>query len=160
SDRLLVLAVPDATALAGVLDRLQPAGGADRSVMVVGLRAAPGRANSAPLLVLDPATDRGLPTSDSPPPPGRAARVAARPWAIPLLCLAAVLALGALLATWRGGGATRPARAARTLLALTLALPAGYLLASMAEPLAGRLWQSLVSGPPHPGPHAPCAAAS
>ncbi|MDF2742132.1 MAG: hypothetical protein K0S88_3502, partial [Actinomycetia bacterium] len=53
-DRLLVLAVPDSTALAGVLDRLQPAGGAERSVMVAGLRAAPGRANSAPLLVLDP----------------------------------------------------------------------------------------------------------
>jgi len=200
-DRLLVLAVPDATALAGVLDRLQPAGGAERSVMVVGLRAAPGRANSAPLLVLDPTADRGLPTSDSTRRRGLAALedirptvaggasagddgsvirvvpdddnaadatfldrrvaalVAARTWAIPLLCLAAVLALGALLATWRGGGATRPARAARTLLALTLALPAGYLLASMAEPLAARLWQSLASGLPDPGAAARWAAA-
>jgi hypothetical protein len=199
-DRLLVLAVPDATALAGVLDRLQPAGGTGRSVMVVGLRAAPGRANSAPLLVLDPAAGRGLPTSDSTRRRGLAALedirptvaggasdgddgsvirvvpdddnaadatfldrrvaalVAARTWAIPLLCLAAVLALGALVATWRGGG-TRPARAARTLLALTLALPAGYLLASMAEPLAARLWQSLVSGPPDPGAAARWAAA-
>jgi hypothetical protein len=200
-DRLLVLAVPDAAALAGVLDRLQPAGGAGRSVMVVGLRAAPGRANSAPLLVLDPATDRGLPTSDSTRRLGLAAledvrptvagaasadddgsvirvapdeesaadvtfldrRVAAlvdaRTWAIPLLCLAAVLALSALLAVWRGAAAAGPATAARTLLALTLALPPGYLLASMAEPLAARLWELALPGPPDPGAAALWAAA-
>jgi hypothetical protein len=69
-----------------------------------------------------------------------AALVAARTWAIPLLCLAAVLALFALLATWRGRGGERAARTARVLLALTWALPSGYLLASMAEPVAARLW--------------------
>jgi hypothetical protein len=183
-DRLLVLAVPDAAALAGVLDRLQPTGGAERSVMVVGLRAAPGRANAAPLLVLDPALrGGGLPTSDSTRRLGLvaledvrptlaggasagddgsvirttqgaatpaavtrldrrvAALVVARTWAIPLLCLGAVLALFALLATWRGRGGPGPATAARALLALTLALPPGYLVASMAEPLAARLWE-------------------
>jgi hypothetical protein len=177
--RLLVVAVPDAAALAGVLDRLRPAGG---SVMVVGLRAAPGRANAAPLLVFDPALPAGLPTSDStrrlgvvtledvrPTLAGAessgddgsvmrvaadgaaiatvtrldrrvAALVTARTWAIPLLCLAAVLALFALVAVWRGRGGTRSASAARALLALTLALPPGYLVASMAEPPAARLW--------------------
>jgi hypothetical protein len=153
--------------------------------MVLGLRAAPGRANSAPLLVLDPGSGsgsgRGLATSDStrrlglvaledvrPTVAGGgsesegddgsvmrvvghddlaatvlrmdrrvAALVAARTWAIPLLCLAAVLALSALVATWRGRDG---AGAARVLLALTWALPSGYLLASMVEPLAARLW--------------------
>jgi hypothetical protein len=192
-DRLLVVAVPDASALADVLGRLQPAGGAERSVMVVGLRAAPGRANAAPLLVLDPGLRGGLPTSDStrrlglvaledvrPTLAGAAsagddgsviriaegdagtaavtrldrrvaALVAARTWAIPLLCLAAVLALFALVATWRGRGGPRPATAARALLALTLALPPGYLVASMAEPLAARGWAALRPGPPGPG---------
>jgi hypothetical protein len=180
--RLLVVAVPDAAALAGVLDRLRPAGEAGGSVMVVGLRAASGRANAAPLLVFDPALPGGLPTSDStrrlglvtledvrPTLAGAessgddgsviriaadgaatatvtrldqrvAALVTARTWAIPLLCLAAVLALFALVAVWRGRGGTRSASAARALLALTLALPAGYLVASMAEPPAARLW--------------------
>jgi len=206
-DRLLVLAVPDAAALSNVLGRLQPVGGvAAGPVMVLGLRAAPGRASAAPLLVLDPRSGtefdpgarRGLPTSDStrrlglvaledvrPTVAGGgsesegddgsvmwvvehgglpatvlrldrrvAALVAARTWAIPLLCLAAVLALFALVATWRnrggpgdrrGGppvdraGAGAP-RAARGLLALTWALPSGYLLASMGEPVAARLW--------------------
>ncbi|HET6814070.1 MAG TPA: hypothetical protein VFJ69_08685 [Actinomycetota bacterium] len=194
-DRLLVVAVPDATALADVLGRLQPAGGAERSVMVVGLQAAPGRANAAPLLVLDPAVRGGLPTSDSTRRLGLvaledvrptlaggasesagddgsviriaeggaspaavtrldrrvAALVAARTWAIPLLCLAAVLALFALVATWRGRGGPGPASAARALLALTLALPPGYLAASMAEPLAARVWGALRPGPPGPG---------
>jgi hypothetical protein len=194
-DRLLVVAVPDATALADVLGRLQPDGGAERSVMVVGLRAAPGRANAAPLLVLDPAVRGGLPTSDSTRRLGLvaledvrptlaggasesagddgsviriaegdagpaavtrldrrvAALVAARTWAIPLLCLAAVLALFALVATWRGLGGPGPASAARALLALTLALPPGYLAASMAEPLAARVWGALRPGPPGPG---------
>jgi hypothetical protein len=183
-DRLLVVAVPDAAALADVLDRLQPTGGAERSVMVAGLRAAPGRANAAPLLVLAPTLPGGgLPTSDSTRRLGLvaledvrptlaggasagddgsviritegdattaavtrldrrvAALVAARTWAIPLLCLAAVLALFALLATWRGRGGPGPASAARAMLALTLALPPGYLIASMAEPLAARLWE-------------------
>jgi hypothetical protein len=184
-DRLLVLAVPDAAALGNVLGRLQPAGGASGPVMVLGLRAAPGRAGAAPLLVLGSGSGsrRGLPTSDStrrlglvaledvrPTVAGGgseadgddgtvmrvvehgdlpatvlrldrrvAALVAARTWAIPLLCLAAVLALFALVATWRGRPAGAP-RAARVLLALTWALPSGYLLASMAEPLAARLW--------------------
>ena len=192
--RLLVVAVPDATALAGVLGRLRPAGGGDRSVMVLGLRAAPGRANAAPLLVFDPALGGGLPTSDStrrlglvtledvrPTLAGAessgddgsvmrvasddaavatvtrldrrvAALVTARTWAIPLLCLAAVLALFALVAVWRGRGrAAGPASAARALLALTLALPPGYLVASMAEPLAARGWAALQPGPPGPG---------
>jgi hypothetical protein len=192
-DRLLVVAVPDARALADVLSRLQPTGGAERSVMVVGLRAAPGRANAAPLLVLDPAARGGLPTSDAtrrlglvaledvrPTLAGAtsegddgsviriaggdagtaavtrldrrvAALVAARTWAIPLLCLAAVLALFALLATWRGRGGPGPASAARVLLALTLALPPGYLVASMAEPVAARVWAALRPAPPGPG---------
>src|SRR5829696_6403864 len=197
-DRLLVLAVPDAAALADVLGRLEPAGGAAGPVMVVGLRAAPGRANAAPLLVLGAGTAQGLPTSGStrrlglvaledvrPTVAGGgsesegddgsvmrvvehgdlpatvlrmdrrvAALVAARTWAIPLLCLAAVLALFALVATWRprGGPGDRrdgppvdragegAPRAARVLLALTWALPSGYLLASMTEPVAARLW--------------------
>jgi hypothetical protein len=192
-DRLLVVAVPDATALASVLDRLQPTGGVGRSVMVLGLRAAPGRANAAPLLVFDPALRGGLPTSDStrrlglvtledvrPTLAGAesagddgsvmrvaeddaatatvarldrrvAALVTARTWAIPLLCLAAVLALSALLAAWRGRGGTGSASAARTLLALTLALPPGYLVASMAEPLAARVWAAVRPGLPGPG---------
>ena len=192
-DRLLVVAVPDATALANVLDRLRPAAGAGRPVMVLGLRAAPGRANAAPLLVFDPALRGGLPTSDSTRRLGLAtledvrptlagaesagddgsvmrvaedeaaaatatrldrrvaALVTARTWAIPLLCLAAVLALFALLATWRGRGGARSASAARVLLALTLALPAGYLVASMAEPPAARLWAAVRPGPPGPG---------
>jgi hypothetical protein len=188
-DRLLVLAVPDAAALADVLGRLQPVQGATGPVMVVGLRAAPGRANAAPLLVFDPALRGGLPTSDStrrlglvtledvrPTLAGAessvddgsviriardaaasatvtrldrrvAALVTARTWAIPLLCLAAVLALFALLATWRGRGGARSASAARVLLALTLALPPGYLVASMAEPPAARLWAAARPGP-------------
>jgi hypothetical protein len=64
-DRLLVLAVPDAAALADVLGRLQAVEGATGPVVVVGLRAAPGRANAAPLLVLDDGLDGGLPTSGS-----------------------------------------------------------------------------------------------
>jgi hypothetical protein len=193
-DRLLVLAVPDAAALADVLGRLQPAGGVAGPVMVVGLRAAPGRANAAPLLVLGSGSGgrRGLPTSDStrrlglvaledvrPTVAGGgsesdgddgsvmrvvehdavpatvlrldrrvAALVAARTWAIPLLCLAAVLALFALVGTWRGrrGGPGAP-RAARVLLALTWALPSGYLLASMAEPVAARLLAGILREP-------------
>jgi hypothetical protein len=186
--QLLVLAVPDAAALTNVLGRLQPAEGAG-PVMVMGLRAAPGRANAAPLLVLRQPDARGLVTSDStrrlglvaledvrPTVAGGAsagddgtrieladeygptaaitridrrvaALVAARTWAIPLLCLAAVLALFALLAVWRGRGRPgRAATAARVLLALTLALPAGFLVASMAEPVAARAWQALLPG--------------
>ena len=188
--QLLVLAVPDAAALANVLGRLQAAGGVDGPVMVAGLRAAPGRANAAPLLVLGAGSHRGLPTSDStrrlglvaledvrPTVAGGgsesegddgsvmrvvehdavpatvlrldrrvAALVAARTWAILLLCLAAVLALFALLATWRGRRGPGAPRAARALLALTLALPPGYLLASMAEPVAARVWPALLPG--------------
>ena len=155
--------------------------------------AAPGRANAAPLLVLDDRLDV-LPTSGSTRRVGLvaledvrptlaggasdgddgsvirvvadgaatatatrldrrvAALVAARTWAIPLLCLAAVLALAALLAAWRGVGRPgRAASAARTLLALTLALPPGYLVASMAEPLATRLWVAVLPGLRDPG---------
>jgi hypothetical protein len=224
--RLLVVAVPDAAALDRVLGRLRPPGGDGGSVMVVGLRAAPGRANAAPFLLLDPAARRGLPTSGStrrrglvaledvrptvaggtsagddgsairvvPDPAATgdvahldrrvAALVAARTWAIPLLCLAAVLALFALLAVWRaqrrpggrrdaaGGSGERrdavvdrgdhregqvasgvagAAWAARGLLALTLALPPGYLLASMAEPLAARFWATPLDRLSEPG---------
>jgi hypothetical protein len=186
--RLLVLAVPDATALADVAGRLVPAQGAG-PVMVLGLRGAPGRANAAPLLVLRRPDAVGLVTSDSTRRPGLvaledvrptlaggpsagddgtrvelvdesgptaavtridrrvAALVTARTWAIPLLCLAAVLALSALVALWRGRGG-RAASAARALLALTLALPAGYLVASMAEPVAARAWQAVDPGVP------------
>jgi hypothetical protein len=77
------------------------------------------------------------------------ALVAARTLAIPLLALAASLALLALLAAWRsgvrgGGGGWEPA--ARALLALTLALPAGYLAASAAEPTAARTTRALFQG--------------
>jgi hypothetical protein len=186
--QLLVLAVPDEAALADLTGRLQSAEGAG-PVMVVGLRAAPGRANTAPLLVLRQPGARGLVTSGStrrlglvaledvrptlgagpsdgddgtvirlvadPDPAAAATRidrrvaalVAARTWAIPLLCLAAVLALFALVATWRARGSQgRPASAARVLLALTLALPSGYLLASMAEPVAAQAWRALDPG--------------
>jgi hypothetical protein len=183
--QLLVLAVPDAAALHDLVGRLRWDQGAG-PVLVVGLRAAPGLANSAPLLVLEQPGARGLVTSDSTrrlglvaledvrptigggasagddgtrirlavdPDPAAAATgidrrvaalVAARTWAIPLLCLAAVLALFALVATWRARGSPgRPAAAARVLLALTLALPSGYLLASMAEPVAAQAWRAL-----------------
>ncbi len=187
--QLVVLAVPDAAALAEVAGRLVPAEGAG-PVLVVGLGAAPGRANAAPLLVLGQHGSRGLVTSDStrrlglvaledvrPTIAGRpeagddgtrielvddygpqaaitridrrvAALVTARTWAIPLLCLAAVLALSALLATWRNRarGPTGAEGAARSLLALTLSLPSGFLLASMAEPVAARVWQALLPG--------------
>ena len=186
--QLLVLAVPDSVALADVVDRLQPAEGAG-PVMILGLRAAPGRANAAPLLVLRQPDARGLVTSDStrrlglvaledvrPTVAGGleagddgtrielvdeygpaaaitridrrvAALVTARTWAIPLLCLAAVLALFALLAAWRNWtGRSGGVAAARPLLALTLALPSGYLLASMAEPVAAGVWQALLPG--------------
>ena len=186
--QLLVLAVPDATALADVAGRLLPAPGAG-PVMVLGLQAAPGRANAAPLLVLRQPDAVGLVTSsstrrlglvaledvrptlaggpsagddgtpielvDEPGPTAAvtridrrvAALVTARTWAIPLLCLAAVLALFALVAVWRGRDPSgRSASAARVLLALTLALPAGYLAASMAEPVAARAWQAVVPG--------------
>jgi hypothetical protein len=185
---LLVLAVPDAAALADLTGRLQWAEGAG-PVMVLGLRAAPGRANTAPLLVLRQPGAGGLVTSSStrrlglvaledvrptlgvgpsegddgtvirltadPDPVAAATRVdrrvaalvAARTWAIPLLCLAAVLALFALVATWRGRGSPgRAASAARVLLALTLALPSGYLLASMAEPVAAQAWRAFDLG--------------
>jgi hypothetical protein len=183
-----VLAVPDEAALADLTGRLQWAEGAG-PVMVVGLRAAPGRANTALLLVLRQPGAKGLVTSSStrrlglvaledvrptlgvgpsegddgtvirlaadPDPAAAATRVdrrvaalvAARTWAIPLLCLAAVLALFALVATWRGRGSPgRAASAARVLLALTLALPSGYLLASMAEPVAAQVWRGFDPG--------------
>ncbi|HTE71471.1 MAG TPA: hypothetical protein VK942_22420, partial [Actinomycetes bacterium] len=203
-ERLLVAAVPDATALANLLGRFEPTEAAGRSIMVVGLRAAPGRANAAPLLVLQEPPAGGLPTSESTrrlglvaledvrPTVGGggsagddgtviqiagrdgtsaavtrldrrvAALVAARTWAIPVLCLAAVLALFALLAVWRARrrrGTTGPEPIARALLALTLALPPGYLAASMAEPLAAGLWQAFLPGLPDPGTVVPWAVA-
>jgi hypothetical protein len=52
------------------------------------------------------------------------------------------------VATWRGRGPPgRAASAARVLLALTLALPPGYLVASMAEPLAAHFWAAVLPGP-------------
>lgn len=202
-ERLLVAAVPDATALANLLGRFEPTEAAARSIMVVGLRAAPGRANAAPLLVLQEPLAGGLPTSESTrrlglvaledvrPTVGGggsagddgtviqitgrdgtsaavtrldrrvAALVAARTWAIPVLCLAAVLALFALLAVWRARrhGVTGPEPIARALLALTLALPPAYLAASMAEPLAAGLWQAFLPGLPDPGTVVPWAVA-
>ena len=186
--QLLVLAVPDGPALADLAGRLRWDEGAG-PVMVMGLRAAPGLANTAPLVVLEQPGARGLVTSGStrrlglvaledvrptigggpsegddgtrirlaadPDPPAAATRldrrvaalVTARTWAIPLLCLAAVLALFALLAAWRAPGSPgRAAAAARVLLALTLALPSGYLLASMAEPVAAQGWRALDAG--------------
>ena len=78
------------------------------------------------------------------------ALVLARTLAIPLLALVAVLALLALLAAWwarrRGSEPARWERAALWLLALTLALPAGYLAASVAEPLAARAVRALFRG--------------
>jgi hypothetical protein len=78
------------------------------------------------------------------------ALVLARTLAIPLLALAAVLALLALLAAWRARRrGSEPAgweRAALALLALTLALPAGYLAASVAEPLAARAVRAVFRG--------------
>jgi hypothetical protein len=204
--QLLVLAVPDAPALADVMNRVRPAAGAG-PVMVVGLRAAPGRANAAPLLVVGQAGASGLPTSDSTRRSGLvaledvrptlnggssdgddgtpiriepaaapaaaalridrrvAALVVARTWAIPLLCLAAVLALFALVAVWRARrrvgpagpgqppsptprptGGSGPEWVARALLALTLALPPGYLVASMVEPVAATVSPALFPG--------------
>jgi hypothetical protein len=188
---LVVLAVPDADALREVTGRLAPVPDAG-PVLVAGLRPAPGRANTAPLLVLG--GDRaGLPTSDSTRrqglialedvrptlaggrsggddgtlirvvgdggPAGAAtwldrrvgALVLARTLAIPLLALAAVLALLALLGAWRArrreSDPARWERAALALLALTLALPSGYLAASVAEPLAARAVRALFRGP-------------
>jgi hypothetical protein len=188
--RLVVVAVPHADALRNVVGRLAFAPGAG-PVMVAGLRPAPGRANSAPLLVLG--GDRvGLPTSDSTRRQGLVALddirptltggrsagddgtpirvvgsygpagaatwldrrvgglVLARTLAIPLLALVAVLALLALLGAWRARRrGSEPAgweRAALGLLALTLALPAGYLAASIAEPLAARAVRALFRG--------------
>jgi hypothetical protein len=188
--RLVVVAVPHADALRNVSERLSFAPGAG-PVMVAGLRPAPGRANSAPLLVLG--GDRvGLPTSDSTRRRGLVALedvrptlgggrtggddgtpilvvgndgpagaatwldrrvgglVLARTLAIPLLALAAVLALLALLGAWRARRrGSEPAgweRAALALLALTLALPAGYLAAGIAEPLAARALRALFRG--------------
>jgi hypothetical protein len=71
------------------------------------------------------------------------ALVLARTLAIPLLALAAVLTLLALLAAWRARRrGSEPARLERwsiLLLALTLALPPGYLAASVAEAVAARV---------------------
>jgi hypothetical protein len=78
------------------------------------------------------------------------ALVLARTLAIPLLALAAVLALLALLAAWwarrRGSEPAGWERAARWLLALTLALPPGYLAASVAEPVAARAVRAVFRG--------------
>jgi hypothetical protein len=78
------------------------------------------------------------------------ALVLARTLAIPLLALAAVLALLALLASWRARRrGSEPAgweRAALGLLALTLALPPGYLAASVAEPFAATAVRAVFRG--------------
>ncbi len=78
------------------------------------------------------------------------ALVLARTLAIPLLALAAILALLALLAAWRARRrGSEPAgweRAALGLLALTLALPPGYLAASVAEPLAATAVRAVFRG--------------
>jgi hypothetical protein len=78
------------------------------------------------------------------------ALVLARTLAIPLLALAAVLALLALLAAWwarrRGSEPAGWERAARWLLALTLALPPGYLAASVAEPVAASAVRAVFRG--------------
>jgi hypothetical protein len=78
------------------------------------------------------------------------ALVLARTLAIPLLALAAVLALLALLGAWRarrrGSEPARWERAALGLLALTLALPPGYLAASVAEPPMARAVRAVFQG--------------
>jgi hypothetical protein len=77
------------------------------------------------------------------------ALVTAHSLAIPLLALVALLTLLALVAAWRGcgrDGGSRWERAALVLLALTLALPPGYLAASMAEPTTARLARALFQG--------------
>jgi hypothetical protein len=60
---LLVVAVPDAAGLDGVLARVGAPGGASARVLVVGLESPPGRARTAPLLLLG--GTRGVATSDS-----------------------------------------------------------------------------------------------
>ncbi|HYT25690.1 MAG TPA: hypothetical protein VEP73_04300 [Actinomycetota bacterium] len=186
--RLLVLAVPGAAGLAGVLRRL-PAG---TRVLVAGLEPAPGRARTAPFLELG--GQAGLATSDSTrrhglvaledvcptlAGPGRArgdgspirvvagraraagsplgatarldrtaaALVAARTWAIAVLACVSSLALVLLALAWWLAAGTRPtsspARAARGLVLLTLALPSGYLAASMAAPPSAPQWLGL-----------------
>jgi hypothetical protein len=63
---LLVIAVPDAAGLDGVLARVLSPGGARARVLVVGLQPPPGRARTAPLLALGgPAGTAGVATSDS-----------------------------------------------------------------------------------------------
>ena len=85
-----------------------------------------------------------------------AALVTARTWAIPALALASSLALVLLALTWWRGAATRPGRpgsgsaaagvrpaaaaAARAFVLLTLALPSGYLVASMVAPASAPAW--------------------
>ena len=191
--QLLVLAVPDAAALADVLGRLRrwkgrraghgrraaggaragqrgpaagprrrvagglPTSGSTRRLGLVALEdvrptlgggASDGDDGSVIRVAADDAAAATATRLDR----RVAALVAARTWAIPLLCLAAVLALFALVATWRGGGRPgRAASAARVLLALTLALPPGYLVASMAEPVAARLWGAVLPGLRDPG---------
>jgi hypothetical protein len=70
-----------------------------------------------------------------------AALVAARTWAVPLLVLVAAAAVAGMLVA----GRSRPAawRPVRALLALTLALPAGYLVASWVAPGSAVAWLAL-----------------
>jgi len=60
---LLAIAVPDAAALQRVLARVPPSPRGGGTVLVVGLESPPGRAQTAPLLVLGGAS--GVATSDS-----------------------------------------------------------------------------------------------
>ncbi|HKE99488.1 MAG TPA: hypothetical protein VKG45_11220 [Actinomycetes bacterium] len=68
------------------------------------------------------------------------ALVAGRTWAIPLLALVALAAGAALLPARTRPGARR---AARALLLLTMALPAGYLVASAVAPGSAPAWLGL-----------------
>jgi hypothetical protein len=66
SGELLVIGVPDAAALDGLLGRVRAPGGARASVLVVGLQSPQGRARTAPLLALgSPVSRSGVMTSDS-----------------------------------------------------------------------------------------------
>src|SRR6266702_2773803 len=123
SGELLAIAVPDAAAAERVLDRVQAPGGARARVLVVGLESPPGRARMAPLLALgDPVGLPGVATSDS-------TRRA---------CLVALLT--ARRRGWVGAVARPAGHLGRALVLVSLAIPSGYLIASVVAPTAWVAW--------------------